>query len=106
MLGFQPFEHSADGGPIRHGFNAGEPAEFKDCQEVRKLGVCNYDKCNLAQMEREKGQSSDSGGPIYWGRAVYGFYQGAIFDPWPMKRDIWSRADFIGEALGTSIATD
>ena len=78
----------------------------KDCQQVHKVSVCADDVCNLAQFDRVRSVGGDSGGPVYLGRGAFGFHQGSRFD-FPRRRDVWSRADYIDEALpGLSIATD
>ena len=63
----------------------------KDCQEVRKLNVCNGNRCNLVQMEERLAAGGDSGGPVYWSNSAHGFHQGAVYDPfWPFDRDVFS----------------
>ena len=78
----------------------------RDCQKVRKLNVCNGVYCNLVQMEARLSTGGDSGGPVYAGNTAYGLHQGGMTDPWPLWRDLFSRADRIDDALGISIATD
>ena len=78
----------------------------KDCQKVRKLGVCNGSRCNLVQMGSHLSADGDSGGPVYWGNTAYGIHQGMVYDPWPFPREVFSRADLIDDAMGISIATD
>ena len=76
-----------------------------DCQEVRKLNVCNGNRCSLVQMGERLSASGDSGGPVYDGNTAYGLHQGGMTDPWPFWRDLFSRADRIDDALGIFIAT-
>lgn len=75
----------------------------KDCQRIYELDVCNGDDCKLVKLEGRMSAGADSGGPVYWGRAAYGFHQGAEGYP---RRDVFSRADYIDEALGVSIIID
>ena len=79
---------------------------YKDCQQVRKLNVCSLGECNLVQMGAHLATGGDSGGPVYWGNTAYGLNKGWMHDPWPFKRELFSRADRIDNALGISIATD
>ncbi len=80
---------------------------YKDCQKVRKLNVCSGQHCNLVQMEQHLSASGDSGGPVYLNYTAYGIHRGWMYDPfWPFKREVFSRADLIDEALGISIATN
>ncbi|MDE2718618.1 MAG: S1 family peptidase [Chloroflexota bacterium] len=79
---------------------------FRRCQKVRKLNVCVGSMCNLVQMGARRAKSGDSGGPVFKGNTAYGLHQGWMDDPWPFKRDLFSRADQIYNALGTHIATD
>ena len=78
----------------------------RDCQEVRKLDVCNGDRCSLVQMGERQAAGGDSGGPVYFIFTAYGLHQGWVYDPWPFKRDVFSRADLLDDALGTNVATD
>ncbi|MGH3735041.1 MAG: hypothetical protein ACRDT6_05400 [Micromonosporaceae bacterium] len=78
----------------------------KDCQEVRKLGVCSNDDCNLVQMGARLAEPGDSGGPVFWGNTAYGLHKGWHYDPfWPYDRDLFSRADRMDNALNTYVAT-
>ena len=77
----------------------------KDCQQVRKTSVCKGGVCSLALMKGVETSGGDSGGPVYWGRAAYGLHHGRVFDGF-FRRDAWSRADHIDEAMGVNIATD
>ncbi len=79
---------------------------FRRCQKVRKLNVCSGVYCNLVQMGARRAKGGDSGGPVFKGNTAYGLHQGWMDDPWPFKRDLFSRADQIYNALGTRIATD
>lgn len=79
---------------------------YKDCQDVRKLNVCNGIKCSLVEMDARLAASGDSGGPVFWGNTAYGFHQGYIYDPWPASRDVYSRADRIDDALGVNVLTN
>lgn len=77
------------------------------CQQVRALNHCNGSACNLVMMGARLAAGGDSGGPIYWGNTAYGLQQGWKYDPaWPADRDLFSRADRIGNALGVWIATN
>lgn len=77
----------------------------QDCQEVRNIGVCYDDKCNLVQMGARLAAGGDSGGPVYWGNTAYGLHQGWMYDPaFPADRDLFSRADRLPDALSVSIA--
>ena len=77
----------------------------KDCQEVRKLNVCNGDRCDLVQMGARHAAGGDSGGPVYWENTAYGLHQGYVSDPfWPFTRDVFSRTDRIFSALDVSVA--
>ena len=78
----------------------------RDCQEVRKVNVCKGDVCNLAQMGEHLSDDGDSGGPVYLNHTAYGIHKGCMYDPFPAKREIFSRADRIDEALGIYIATE
>lgn len=78
----------------------------RDCQEVRKLDVCNGNRCSLVQMGERQSAGGDSGGPVYYMFTAYGLHQGWMYDPWPLKRDVFSRADLMDDALGTNVATD
>ncbi len=79
----------------------------RDCQTVRKVDVCKDNLCNLVQMGARLSAPLDSGGPVYWGSTAYGLHQGWMWDPWPFKRDVFSRADRIDDALGyVYIATE
>ena len=79
----------------------------KDCQKVRKLNVCSGQYCNLVQMEQHLSAAGDSGGPVFYNYTAYGIHRGWMYDPfWPFKREVFSRADLIDEALGISIATN
>ena len=49
--------------------------------------------------------NGDSGGPVFWGQAAYGLHRGRTLE-WLKWRDMWSRADYIDEALDVEIATD
>lgn len=81
-------------------------SSHKDCQEVRKVGVCNGSRCNLVEMGARLAAGGDSGGPVYWGNTAYGLHQGSIYDPvWPYDRDVFSRADRIDNALNVHVAT-
>ena len=71
----------------------------KQCQDVRKLGVCHSVYCNLVQMEARIAAGGDSGGPVYWGNTAYGLHQGWHFDLFPFDRDLFSRADRIDNAF-------
>lgn len=78
----------------------------KDCQDVRKLNVCNGSRCNLVQMEERLAAGGDSGGPVFYNYTAYGLHQGYVYDPvWPFDRDVFSRADRIDNALGINVAT-
>ncbi len=78
-----------------------------DCQQVRKLDVCNGNNCSLVEMGERLSAGGDSGGPMYWGNTAYGLHQGGIFDPfWPYDRDVFSRADLMHAAIGVWVATD
>jgi streptogrisin C len=78
----------------------------KDCQEVRRLNVCNGNACNLVEMGEHLSAGGDSGGSVFWGLTAYGLHQGFIYDPfWPFDREVFSRADRIDNALGIFIAT-
>ncbi len=79
---------------------------YQDCQEVRKLNVCKGSICNLVQMGEHLSADGDSGGPVYWVYTAYGIHHGAMYDPWPFSREVFSRADRIDDALGINIATD
>ena len=69
---------------------------FKDCQEVRKLNVCNGTPCRLVQMGERLAAGGDSGGPVYYGNTAYGLHQGWEFDPiWPYDRDLFSPTNLI-----------
>ena len=78
----------------------------RTCQQVRKLHFCMEDLCNLVQMRSDLTEEGDSGGPVYWGNTAYGLLAGAVVDPWPFTREVFSRADRIDDALGVHIATD
>ncbi len=78
----------------------------RDCQQVRKINVCSSGACNLVQMGEHNSVEGDSGGPVYWGNTAYGLHKGAMQDPWPFWREVFSRADRIDNALGVHIATD
>lgn len=79
---------------------------FQDCQDVRKINVCDGGHCNLVQMNARLAAGGDSGGPVYYGYVAYGFHEGYMYDPvWPADRDLFSRADRIDNALSISIAT-
>ncbi len=39
----------------------------KDCQEVRKLNVCDGSVCNLVEMGAHLSAGGDSGAPVFWG---------------------------------------
>lgn len=74
------------------------------CQEVRRLAVCNGAACNLVQMGARLSAGGDSGGPVYWGTTAYGLHQGWHYDPsWPFDRDLFSRADRLPDALGVAV---
>jgi len=76
----------------------------KQCQEVRRLGVCNGPACNLVQMGARRAAGGDSGGPVYFGTTAYGLHQGFVYDPvWPYDRDVFSRADRLPDALGVAV---
>lgn len=79
---------------------------YRDCQEVRKLNVCSGGDCNLVQMGAHLSTDGDSGAPVYWNNTAYGIHKGWMHDPWPFKREVFSRADRIDDALDISIATD
>lgn len=73
---------------------------------MRKTNGCVDGLCNLVQMGERQSTSGDSGGPVYWGTSAYGIHTGGMHDPiWPFDRDIFSRPDRIGDALGIAIAT-
>ncbi len=79
----------------------------RDCQQVRKINVCNDGVCSLVQMGAHLSTDGDSGGPVYWGNTAYGIHQGMVYDPFePFGREVFSRADRIYNALGIFIATD
>ena len=78
----------------------------KDCQKVRKLNVSRNGAQNLVQMEKHYSAGGDSGGPVFWGNAAYGIHYGWMYDPNTTKREVFSRADRIDDALSISIATD
>lgn len=81
-------------------------ATHQNCQQVRKVNVCTRGMCNLVQMGKYLASDGDSGGPVYWGHTAYGLHQGRMWDPfWPFDREVFSRADRIGDALGIAIAT-
>ncbi|HET7846919.1 MAG TPA: hypothetical protein VFL72_05455 [Acidimicrobiia bacterium] len=75
----------------------------KDCQNVRKVNVCNLGVCNLVQMDTDLSAGGDSGGPVYFGNTAYGLHQGWMLDLSP--RDLFSRADRMDNAMPTSVAT-
>lgn len=78
----------------------------KDCQEVRRLHVCDGGECNLVQMGARLSAPGDSGGPYFWGNTAYGLHEGWMYDPsWPYDRDTFSRGDRLDNALNTYIAT-
>ena len=79
---------------------------FKDCQYVRKVNVCMGSSCNLVEMEAHESESGDSGAPVFWLNTAYGIHAGWIYDPWPFKREVYSRADRIDDALDIDVATD
>jgi hypothetical protein len=82
-------------------------ASYKDCQDVRKLNVCDSTACNLVQMEEHLSASGDSGGPVYYSNTAYGLHTGWVYDPfWPFDREVFSRADRIDDALDIDVATD
>ena len=77
----------------------------KTCQQVRNTSVCNGSKCSLVEMGSRDRAPGDSGGPVYWGNAAYGFHEGYVWDPFqPFDRDVYSRADLIDNALGVYVA--
>lgn len=79
----------------------------KKCQEVRKTPVCAGGECNLVQMGENLTEGGDSGGPVYFDRTAYGIHKGWMTDPfWPFKREIFSKATRIDNALGVYIATN
>lgn len=76
----------------------------KHCQEVRKLGVCSGQACNLVQMGEHSTDGGDSGGPVFFGTTAYGIHKGMMYDPaWPYSRGIFSRADRLPDALGVAV---
>ena len=80
---------------------------YRNCQEVRKFNVCAGDYCNLVQMGVHRSEDGDSGGPVYWENEAHGIHLGWMYDPRkPFKREVFSRADRMGEALDTYVATD
>lgn len=82
-------------------------SSYKDCQNVRKVDVCHNDNvCNLVQMGMRLSTYGDSGGPVFVTSTAYGIHHGFMYDPWPLQREVFSRADRIDDALGHSIATE
>ncbi len=78
---------------------------FKDCQNVRKLGVCHDVYCALVQMEARLAAPGDSGGSVYFGNTAYGLHQGWHYDIFPADRDLFSRADRIDDGINMNVAT-
>ena len=78
----------------------------RDCQEVRKIHDCNGVACSLVQFTSNLCDDGDSGGPVYWGNTAYGIQQGWRHDPWPIKRELFSRADRMFIAISVYVATD
>ena len=79
---------------------------YKDCQDVRKLNVCLGSSCNLVEMEAHLSEAGDSGAPVFWLNTAYGLHTGWIYDSfWPFKREVYSRADRIDDALDIDVAT-
>lgn len=78
-----------------------------NCQQVRKLNVCQGSVCNLVQMGAHLTASGDSGSPVFFGNVAYGIHKGMMYDPVaPFSRGTFSRADRIDNALGVWIATN
>ncbi len=73
---------------------------------MRRMDVCMNDACNLLMMETHDSEDGDSGGPVYWSTTAYGLHTGKVYDPWPFDRSVFSRADFIDNALNVDILTD
>ena len=73
---------------------------------MRKLNVSKRSMIYLVQMENYLSADGDSGGPVFWGNGAYGLHQGWMTDSSSTKREVFSRADRIDDALGVSIATD
>lgn len=73
------------------------------CDVVYQLDHCRFDYCRLVAMENNIASGGDSGGVWYYGSTAYGVHEGY---KWHFgSRDLYSRADYVDNALGVSILT-
>ena len=70
---------------------------------MRRINVCDGNVCELVQLGEHLSAAGDSGGPVYSGSTAYGIHRGWMHDPWPFKREIYSRANLVDEALAIDI---
>ena len=88
-------------------------ASHKDCASVHDLDTCGRltpwgTPCKLVEMDDYQSTGGDSGGPVYLGDRAYGLHQGWIWVNFVqgIKHEVFSRAEYIDEALGIDIAVD
>lgn len=76
---------------------------FKSCDTVRATQICYAGYCNLVEMENQRADSGDSGGPWFYNYTAYGVHHGWFWDPFPIQRNLFSKALSAFNALGVSI---
>ena len=77
------------------------------CDDVRRLSVCSGIYCKLVEMDTRTAEAGDSGAPYFSGGTAYGIHRGYDWHPFPWNpRDLFSRASYMDEAIGVSVATN
>jgi streptogrisin C len=76
---------------------------FKSCDTVRATQICYAGYCNLVEMENKRSDSGDSGGPWFYNYTAYGVHHGWFWDPFPIQRNLFSKALSVFNALDVQI---
>lgn len=70
----------------------------KTCGDVLNPSICSGGNCFLIEMDKDMGDSGDSGGIVFWGRTVYGAHEGGYQSwPWTPYRGTFTRQDSVHE---------
>jgi hypothetical protein len=70
---------------------------------VRATQICYAGYCNLVEMENKRSDSGDSGGPWFYNYTAYGVHHGWFWDPFPIQRNLFSKALSVFNALDVQI---
>jgi hypothetical protein len=76
---------------------------FRDLDEIKALGHCVNDACNLVRVYQDLAVSGDSGGPWYFGNTAYGLHKGDNLHDWAV-RDVFTRADYLAIGMLVNVA--